>query len=662
MCGIAGYITFGSRDVSQMESVATRMADTMRHRGPDDSGIWVDAESGIALAHRRLAIQDLSSQGKQPMQSSSGRHWVSFNGEIYNFRALSRELRASGHRFQGHSDTEVLLAAIEAWGLEAAVRRFVGMFAFAIWDRKQQTLHLARDRMGEKPLYYGWLKREFVFASELKALCSHPEWISNIDRDALTLHMRYGYIPTPYSIYKGIFKLHPGSILSINSADLNSRESFSPHISSHNEMRIRPRPYWSLQSTARQNLRNQIDSDEDAIRELDRLLHQTVRDQMIADVPLGAFLSGGIDSSTVTAIMQAESRTPIKTFTIGFHEQDHNEAQHASKIADVLGTEHTELYLTPGDAMNVIPSLPTIYDEPFSDASQIPAYLVSKMARQHVTVCLSGDGGDELFAGYNRYLWTEKIFRKTRYAPTWLRTLAASMLTAISPGNWDRAFSLLSNLIKHDQPGAGIKIHKLAEILRQDNLVDIYRRLVSYWGNPESLVLNGRDIQSAITHDNLLGDDVDFIQQSLLWDLLSYLPDDNLTKVDRASMVVSLETRLPLLDHRIVEFSWRVPLTMKVRDMQSKWLLRQVLYKYVPKELIERPKMGFSVPIGVWLRGPLREWAEDLLNENRLSQEGFLNVGLIRKTWDEHLSGKRNCQLPLWSVLMFQAWHHSMPR
>lgn len=645
-----------------MQEMVERMAATLQHRGPNDSGVWIDGKSGIALGHRRLAVVDLSPTGRQPMRSSSGRYHITFNGEIYNFLKLTNELRRMGHEFRGHSDTEVLLAAIEAWGLGTAVQRFVGMFAFAVWDQEKRMLHLLRDRLGEKPLYYAWLNETFVFASELKALRSFPDWMPDIDRDALTLHMRHGYIPAPYSIYSGVYKLPPGSMLSINVEAQRRQTGFSPHTGVATDSQLCPTSYWSMHAAARRGVSDPINSESQATDELDRLLHQAIRDQMTADVPLGAFLSGGIDSSTVVSVMQSESSRPIKTFTIGFPEPDYDEAGYARKIAAHLGTEHSELYVTPQEALQVVPDLATIYDEPFSDASQIPTCLVSKLARAHVTVCLSGDGGDELFAGYNRYLRTESIWSKTRLMPNWLRKSVATAITMVSPNQWDFVASMMDKVVPTSRrwpPDIGFKLQKLARIMNEQSLVDMYRILVSYWDDPESLVLRGNEPPMAVCAGDKGDVCTDFIHQAMYWDLMSYLPDDNLAKIDRASMAVSLETRLPLLDHRLVEFAWRVPLDMKVRATQGKWLLRQVLNKYVPMELIDRPKMGFSVPIGQWLRGPLRDWAEGLLNERRLRQEGFFNAQLVKDRWREHLSGKRNWQLALWGILMFQAWHES---
>ncbi len=625
-----------------MQRVVQQMSQTLLHRGPDDGGIWVDAEAGIALGHRRLSILDLSPEGHQPMHSASSRYVIVFNGEIYNFLELRQELKSLGHRFRGHSDTEVMLASFSQWGVERAVGRFNGMFAFALWDRQEQVLHLSRDRLGEKPLYYGCIGQTFFFGSELKALKAHPRFQAEINRDALALYVRHNCIPAPYSIYQGIYKLPPGTIL--------TWKGFGELI---------PMPYWSVQEAAEKGVANPFDGSEaDAVAKLEALLQEAVALRMVADVPLGAFLSGGIDSSTVVALMQAQSSQPVKTFSIGFYEDSYNEAKDAKAVAQHLGCDHTELYVTPEEAIAVIPKLPTLYDEPFADSSQIPTFLVSQLARQHVTVTLSGDGGDELFAGYNRHFWGRSIWQKVGWVPRSVRQAGAHALTTLSPQTWDKLFfgfgSLLPSQIKQRQPG--YKLHKLAEILAVDSPDSMYRGLVSHWKEPESLVLGSIEPPTTLTDPKKWARLRDFTQRMIFLDTVTYLPDDILTKVDRASMGVSLEARVPYLDHRLVEFAWQIPLEMKIRNGQGKWLLRQVLYKYVPQNLIERPKMGFGIPIDEWLRGSLRDWAEDLLDEKRLREEGFFNPQPIREKWTEHLSGDRNWQYYLWNILMFQAW------
>lgn len=644
MCGVTGYLQCGVFSVSDTKAVAASMSNRIAHRGPDDAGVWVDANAGIALGHRRLSILDLSPAGHQPMHSISGRYVIVFNGEIYNHNDIRKELEGNSQiKWRGHSDTEVMLAAIEEWGLESAVRRFTGMFAFAVWDRKERVLSIVRDRLGEKPLYYGWIGNTFVFASELKALRSHPAWQGEINRDALALYMRHNYIPAPYSIYKGIYKLLPGTIARIGAGEKN----------------IVPEPYWSAKKVAEFGVTHPfVGGEAEAIEQLDSLLRDAIAKQMVADVPLGAFLSGGIDSSTVVALMQAQSNRPVKTFTIGFNESGYNEAEDAKKVARHLGTEHTELYISPQEAMAVIPKLPTLYDEPFSDSSQIPTFLVSQMARRHVTVSLSGDAGDELFGGYNRYFQGRQIWNKVRTIPRPLLGLVASMITSVPPQRLDRFAEAFSSVMPGELKAgrAGDKLHKLAEIIDKESPEALYKELVSHWKSPSSVVLDSHEPSTVITDKSQWADLDDFTLRMMYLDTMTYLPDDILVKVDRAAMGVSLETRVPFLDHRIVEFAWRLPLSLKVRNGQGKWILRQVLYKYVPAELIERPKTGFGIPIDSWLRGPLRDWAEDLLDENRLRQEGFFNPVPIREKWAEHLSGKRNWQYLLWDVLMFQAW------
>ncbi len=642
MCGIAGFLSPGGTR-KESEQTIRQMTDTLIHRGPDDGGVWEDVRAGVALGNRRLAIVDLSPEGHQPMHSASGRYVLAYNGEIYNFRALHEELEGRGHRFRGHSDTEVMLAAFEEWGLEGALECFNGMFAFALWDREERSLHLARDRIGEKPLYYGRMGGVLLFGSELKALKAHSSFKGEIFRDALTLYLRHNYVPAPYTIYEGIRKLPPGTRITIDGAG-NASD---------------PVPYWSARRAAERGVANPFGgSDAEAVDELDGLLRDSIRMRMVADVPLGAFLSGGIDSSTVVALMQAQSDLPVKTFSIGFYEDEYSEADYAKAVARHLGTDHTELYVTPEEAMSVIPKLPALYDEPFSDSSQIPTYLVSELARKHVTVSLSGDGGDELFAGYNRYFWGRSIWNKIGWMPPGLRGAAAGALTTVSPQGWDRVFKRLGPVLpgKLRQRMPGDRLHKLAGILNVKNPEVMYTSLVSHWKDPDTMVAGGSEPPTTLTDPGRWADLPEFIHRMMYLDTVTYLPDDILVKVDRASMGVSLEGRIPFLDHRLVEFAWRVPMRMKIKGGEGKWLLRQVLNRYVPKALIERPKMGFGVPIGAWLRGPLREWAEDLLSERRLSDEGFFDPHPIREKWLEHLSGRRNWQYLLWEVLMFEAW------
>lgn len=640
MCGIAGYWQEKRSGEHPVEAL-NRMAGALVHRGPDDAGVFYDEGAGLGLAFRRLSILDLSPEGHQPMFSASGRYVIVFNGEVYNFEEIRAELGSRAWR--GHSDTEVILEAFEHWGIEGAIQRFVGMFAIALWDRLERRLYLVRDRLGIKPLYYGHAGGAFVFASELKAVWQHPDFESEIDRGALALYMRHNYVPSPHCIYKSLRKLQPGCLLRLDCS------AGDPVI----------QRYWSAEEAARRGRRSPLQvSDTEAVEELHRLLLQAVRLRMISDVPLGAFLSGGVDSSTVVALMQAQSRRPVKTFTIGFHEDGYNEAVDAKRVAEHLGTDHTELYLTSKDVQDVIPLLPTIYDEPFSDSSQIPTFLVSKLARGSVTVSLSGDGGDELFGGYNRYQWTRSIWNFIRFLPKPARALAASSLKAISPRRIDGGVRILSSVLPRSlrEGAAGDKAHKLADFLSLDGPQALYYRALSHWEGPSKIVLDSSEPGNVRECIAELSTEMRIEEIMMLTDLLQYLPDDILTKVDRASMAVSLEARVPLLDHRVVEFAWKLPLRLKISKGGSKWILREILYKYVPHRLIERPKMGFGVPIDRWLRGPLRDWAESLLSEQSLADHGLFDVDPIREKWQEHLSGDRNWQYLLWDVLVFQDW------
>ncbi len=636
MCGLAGFLDRSEREVQ--ESVARQMAMALFSRGPDDSGVWLDATAGLALAHRRLSILDLSRAGHQPMHSVGGRYVIAFNGEIYNHLDLRKKLGELSWR--GHADTETLLAAIETWGLEAALKSLTGMFAFALWDRAERSLTLARDRLGEKPLYYGWQGDTFIFGSELKALRNHPAWRGEVDRNVLASFMRYGYVPVPHSIYQGIFKLLPGTWITLKSG---ARIGALPP----------PTSYWRALESARAPQRDDL-ADEAAADELEATLRRAISGQMVADVPLGAFLSGGVDSSTVVALMQAQSSQPIRTFSIGFAESEYDEARHAKAVAAHLGTSHTEFYLSPTDALAVIPKLPDIYDEPFGDSSQIPTHLVAALARRHVTVSLSGDGGDELFGGYNRYITGASLWRRLAPLPRRLRSGIGRLMAVPSPGQWDRFSAWFP--VRRTYHALGDKLHKLAGVLDATDEAEFYRRLISQQHGSESIVLGALEGPMWANGEAAMFSGSDVTERMMFHDLVGYLCDDILTKVDRAAMAVSLETRVPLLDHHIVEFAWKLPLRMKIRDGQGKWLLRQVLYRYVPPELIERPKQGFALPLDAWLRGPLRDWAEALLDERRLRNEGYLRPEPIREKWREHLSGRRNWQHWLWNVLMFQAW------
>jgi asparagine synthase (glutamine-hydrolysing) len=667
MCGITG-VWETRRDAWDLTGMVNRMARALTHRGPDDHGTWVDEGAGVALGHRRLSILDLSSAGHQPMVSACGRYLLVFNGEIYNHdelrRTLQRELEKLpvqqgtiarsgepspwGYRqpsvernsfWQGHSDTEVLLAALAHWGVERALARLNGMFAFALWDRADRQLFLARDRLGEKPLYYGRFDGAFVFASELKALRAHPGWRGEVDRKALTLYLRYNYVPTPYSIYRGIRKLPPAHYVVVSKGGLEVSD---------------PMAFWEVRALAERGVRDPFRDDIGLVDALEQHLREAIALRMEADVPLGAFLSGGIDSSTVVALMQAQSSRPVKTFSIGFHEGDYNEAKHAAAVARHLGTEHTDLYVTPQEALAVVPLLPEIWDEPFGDSSQVPTYLLSKLTRRHVTVALSGDGGDELFGGYYRYLLGERLWR-------WMKPLPRSLRRALAAGVRQVpvvSLTAINNLLPSRYRVLQLpdRLPKVAQVLDATDPEGLYGRLVSYWSQPDRVVIGADEPQTLLIDASLPPEMPSFLDRMMYLDQLTYLPDDILTKVDRASMAVSLEARVPFLDHRLVEFAWRVPLKAKVRNGQGKWVLRQVLYRYVPPELVERVKQGFGLPIEHWLRSPLRDWAAMLLDERRLREEGFFDPAPIRRLWDEHVSGKRRWHYQLWGILMFEAW------
>lgn len=641
MCGMSGFWQQGV-STEGMVATALTMANRIAHRGPDDSGVWVDADVGIALAHRRLSILDLSPAGHQPMLSASGRWVIAYNGEVYNHLDVRKELDAAGAApaWRGHSDTETLLAGIEAWGVDATLKRCVGMFAFAAWDRTERSLWLARDRIGEKPLYYGWQGDTFLFGSELKALRAHPAFKANVDRGALALYLRHNYVPGPYSIHQGIFKLPAGTWLKLEAGQRDAT----------------PTVYWSLADVAERGTADPFrGSDAEAVDELARLLGKAVAGQCMADVPLGALLSGGIDSSLITALTQAQSTRPIRTFTIGFEDKSYDEAGYAHAIAMHLGTEHTELQLTAADALNLVPRLPEIYDEPFADSSQIPTHLVMALARRHVTVALSGDAGDEFFGGYNRYFLGPSAWKKIGWMPAPLRRMAGAAMTAIPAHTLNTVVGPISRHLGIGQPGD--KAHKLGQRLRYvQNLDDLYVSLVTEWPDAEHMVVSGRIPPNLLDDRERWPNFQDPVARMMALDGLSYLPDDILVKVDRAAMAVSLETRAPFLDRDVVAFAWRLPLSMKLRDGRGKWLLRQLLDRHVPRALIERPKMGFGIPLDHWLRGPLRDWAGDLLAEDRLRREGYLRPEAITRTWRAHLRGEGSFGYRLWSVLMFQAW------
>jgi asparagine synthase (glutamine-hydrolysing) len=638
MCGLTGFILGrpGPSD-SELKQIADTMSDTLRHRGPDDQGSWVDPVVGIALGHRRLSILDLSAEGHQPMVSASGRFVLAYNGEIYNFAELRTDLEKQGCRWRGHSDTEVVLEALAHWGIENAVSRFVGMFAFALWDNRERVVWLVRDRLGIKPLYYGWSGQDLLFASELKAIRAFPNFTGEIDPAAVTLFMGHSCIPAPHTIFRGVFKLTPGHLLRIPLAAGGGARS----------MVLEPHPYWSIEETTKRGLESPFPGGrEEAVDQLEKLLHQAVGLRMVADVPLGAFLSGGTDSSLVAALMQAQSSKPIKTFTIGNQDERYNEADQARRIARHLGTDHTELCVTPADALAIIPNLPNLFDEPFADVSQIPTMLVSQLARRDVKVVLSGDGGDELFAGYLRHLWGPRLWRWIRFLPGSLRQRMGIGGTKVLGPVWLRMMNHLPHGLRLAQPE--IKLTRSLKVYSAKSLEDVYLNLVcpardtaveSPWGNFHRWPCN-----------------LDDVTRMTCSDLCGFLPDDILVKVDRTSMSVGLETRVPLLDHRVVEFSLGLPSSFKINRGGGKWLLKQLLKNYFPDGFFNRPKMGFVIPIGVWLRGPLREWAEDLLAEDRLVTEGIYSPAKVTSTWREHLSGIRDHSDELWKILMYQAW------
>jgi len=638
MCGIAGLLTFDSALSRQrLHDIAEAMNSSLSHRGPDDEGVSLDAEAPVALTHRRLSIVDLSPAGHQPMTSADGRFVITYNGEIYNYEELRPELAARGISFRGHSDTEVMLEAFSAFGIEATIKRLIGMFAIGVWDRRERTLTLVRDRLGIKPIYWAKFGGMFMFGSELKALRACPAWTPRINRSAVAAYLRHNCIPAPHTIYEGVQKLEPGSILTL------------PW---NGEPRITR--FWDARAIARAGQADPLrGSDREMTDQLEQLLKDAVRRRMVADVPLGAFLSGGIDSSTVVALMQSANIGQTKTYSIGFDIPGFNEAQHAAAVAKHLHTDHTELTVTAQDALGVIPQLPDIYDEPFSDSSQIPTYLVSAMTRRHVTVALSGDGGDELFAGYNRYHLASRAWQNLSLLPRAVRSGIAATMTGVSPGRWSSLLGFLPAQMQAAQ--ASDKLHKLAAVLSAGSGDEVYRRLVTHW-EPEQLMSGVAEPKGIIWDPAVAQDFPNLLERMQFLDLVTYLPDDILTKVDRASMAVALEARVPLLDHRVVEFAWRLPSLAKIRAGQSKWILRQVLDRHVPRELVERPKMGFSIPLGEWLRGPLRDWAEALLSEKRLRASGLLDAACVRKYWDEHLQGHRNREHLLWDVLMLEAW------
>ena len=640
MCGVAGiWDRRQMRAPAAVAAMVEAMTETLRHRGPDEGAVFTDVGARLALGHRRLSIVELSAAGAQPMISSCGRFVISYNGEVYNATELRPELEAAGRRFRGHCDTEVIVEGAAVWGVEPTIRRLIGMFVIALWDRRERVLYLIRDRLGIKPLYWANFEDRIIFGSELKALRADTGWTPALDRDSLAAYLRFAYVPAPHTIYRGVRKLPPGSVLTV-------RERGAPEIAS----------FWSLADVARSGQSARLDiSEEEVTTRLDVLLRDAIGRRMVADVPLGAFLSGGIDSSTVVALMQVQSPRPVRSFSIGFRDPGYDEAPHAAEVARHLGTDHTELYISPDHALSVIPNLATIYDEPFADSSQIPTFLVSEMTRRHVTVALSGDGGDELFGGYTRYFHGRTLWRVVRRVPQPARGLAAAGMRAVSPSAWSAVGTVIPESIRPAHFGA--KMRKLAGVLAGEPEPSLlYRQLVSQWADPENIVIGGAEPDGPLDDRRVKELVPDFIERMQYLDTVTYLPDDILTKVDRASMAVSLEARVPLLDHRVVAFSWMLPSAMKGADGVGKRMLRRVLNRYVPQELIKRPKMGFAVPIGDWLRGPLRTWAEPLLDERRLAAEGIFDPEPIVKRWREHLAGAHDWHDSLWAVLMFQAW------
>lgn len=640
MCGIVGFWqSSASTDAAALSDLVRRMAGTLAHRGPDGDGVWVDAAAGIALGHRRLAIIDLSDAAAQPMESGNGRFVVTFNGEIYNYAELRAELEAAGHRFRTHSDTEMMLEAFDAWGIERALNRFIGMFAMALWDRRERRLMLIRDRMGVKPMYWGRHGGVLFFGSQPKSFRLHPGWNPEIDPDAIAACLAFNYIPAPLSVWRGIAKLRPGHFVTIDAGG-----------------RAEETCYWDVRRAAREGAGRRLAADPRAAEEeLHRLLSDAVKWRLVADVPVGAFLSGGIDSSTVVALMQTYLDRPAKTFTIGFREGDYDETADARAVARHLGTDHTELYVAPADARAVIPTLAEYFDEPFADASEIPTLLVSRLARGAVTVSLSGDGGDEAFAGYTRYRFAGRLNCMLGMLPRGLRRGLGKSILALSPSVWDGFFGVVPEARRPRL--AGDRLHKLARVLDFADGDDLNRRLMRHWESaPTAAALAQEPMPAALdgAFDAAATDPLDRWQ---LADMLTYLPDDVLVKLDRASMAASLEGREPLLDHRVIEFAWRLPRALRIAEGKGKWLLRKVLDRYVPRALVERPKMGFAVPIDAWLRGPLREWSEDLLSERGIKSAGLLDAAPVRRRLAEHQSGRRNWQYGLWGALMIQAWH-----
>ncbi len=642
MCGITGFYQFKSkRGRAALGAIGEEMNATVIHRGPDAGGVWQDPVVPLLFGHRRLAIIDLSKAGAQPMVSLSERYVITYNGEIYNFLELRKELEAAGVHFRGYSDTEVILAGIDYWGLNLCLQKINGMFALALWDRREKTLHFVRDRLGKKPLYIGWAGEALVFGSELKVLRAHPDFKAALRRDVLALYMRYGYVPSPHCIYEGVWSLPAGFRLSLELDRIAPGEN----------LRSRMEPYWHhlrVMEESRGRLMHQK-SDSEITDEFEKLLSSCVAERMVSDVPLGAFLSGGIDSSAIVALMQKQASQPVKTYSIGFEEAGFNEAQHAKKIATHLGTDHHEMMLGSEEARSLVPYLSGMFDEPFADVSAIPTFLVSQFARRDVTVALSGDGGDEMLGGYNRHIMGPQIWKRMELLPYPLRIIMQKSITSLPTSTWDKILPFT--------PQAGERMYKAASVMGLKTQEDIYRRLISTWDDPGALVIGAKEPEAFLSAPEWQPRNLSFAERMMYGDALSYLPGDILTKVDRASMAVGLEARAPLLDRKIYEYVWRLPERLKIRGHKGKWLLREVLARHVPRDMFERPKQGFTMPAGTWMRGGLREWTEEMLSEKRLRDAGYLNPTLVRCIWKEHLEGKGRHTEKLWSVLMFQSWH-----
>ena len=639
MCGIAGFLGEVPALQAAREATLLAMTGALKHRGPDDGGTWIDAQAGIALGHRRLSVIELGVGGHQPMTTADGRFVISYNGEIYNYREMAERLKEAGKTLRGHSDTEVLIECIAQWGVRKTLQQCEGMFAFALWDRECRQLTLARDRLGIKPLYWGRVDKLLIFASELKSLRAHPDWHLEIERSSVAAFLRFGYVPGPQSIFCNVYKLEPGQMLV---ADLSGG--------------LKLERYWDLNAIATAPMRSSSGSEPDILAELEKVIRRAVRIEMVSDVPIGAFLSGGVDSSLVTALMQQEASRPVKTFTIGFADGNYNEAQYAKRVAGHIGTDHTEFYVEEQTARDVIPNLPVWYDEPFADPSQIPTQILSRLARNRVTVALSGDGGDEMFAGYARYQWARNIELAIQTLPRPIRRGISALLQSTPESAVRHAARLLPSAA---QPALfGQRLLKLAALLCEESGDMAYRRLISLWPDPEEVAIDAPIERSSGMEPSLRT----FTERMMLFDARTYLPDDLLTKLDRASMSVSLEVRVPLLNHRVVELAWQMPLLMKLRGGISKWALREILYRHVPRSLVERPKRGFGVPLAAWLRGPLRDWAGDLLSVRTIRRSGWLRPEPLERRWREHLQGRRDWSASLWAVLMFQSWLAEMNR